>query len=560
MRHSCLIALLILSTVHVTQAAKPKLSATARTGATSHPVVPAFERFDPNSKDAEPKADTIDRGRLLLGELNCTACHEADASTRGSLVPKQAPVLSDVGQRVKPEWLRELLNNPRHAKPGTTMPHVLARLKPEERTRQVEALVHFLVSTGDKPPADQAPNRQSAERGEKLFHQAGCVACHAPRKDDAPALSTSVPLGDPGAKYSIPTLAKFLRDPLAVRPSGRMPNLNLTIDEGYDLAHYFLRDVTGTPPNMNYEYFEGDFRMVDFGQKGSKTTGTCLGFDLGLARRSEQYAFRFTGFLRIAKKGTYTLYATSDDGSRVEVDGQTVVNHDGCHAASTKSGEVTLDAGMHELTVEYFNNEKDATLEVEIEGPDLPRGDVTRLVSLTEDAAPPETKDTFHVDEQLAAEGRKLFATAGCASCHELRASKETKAIASSLKAPRFSGLDVEKGCLAEAPKGHAPNFGLNSEQRKILRKTVRAKPQAKKGAAERDDTIVQSMAAFNCVACHARDGWGGIESARNGYFVTTIPEMGDEGRVPPPLSGVGGKLTMSWMRSTVDKGAKSRP
>jgi hypothetical protein len=35
---------------------------------------------------------------------------------------------------------------------------------------------------------------------------------------------------------------------------------------------------------------------------------------------------------------------------------------------------------------------------------------------------------------------------------------------------------------------------------------------------------------------------------------------MGDEGRVPPLLSGVGGKLTESWLRHVLADGAKDRP
>ena len=51
-------------------------------------------------------------------------------------------------------------------------------------------------------------------------------------------------------------------------------------------------------------------------------------------------------------------------------------------------------------------------------------------------------------------------------------------------------------------------------------------------------------MTAFNCYACHVRDGVGGVEEARQEFFETTQKEMGDEGRIPPGLDGVGAKLT----------------
>ncbi len=290
-RITCTFIVMFVATCGITEAAKPATTTKAITKPPTHPVVVAFERFSVPSKTSDPATangvgSDVELGRLLLGELNCSSCHELNASTRAAILPKQAPVLSDVGARVKPEWLRAVLNSPRHAKPGTTMPNMLGSLKPEERTKQVEALVHFLVSTSARPPVDQAPDKTAIEHGESLFHEAGCVACHGARTKDAVVLNTSIPLGEPAAKYSIASLAKFLRDPTAVRPSGRMPSLNLTDQEGYDLAHYFLRDVTGTPPNLNYAYFEGDFKNVgDFATKGSKTTGTCLGFDLGVAQK-----------------------------------------------------------------------------------------------------------------------------------------------------------------------------------------------------------------------------------------------------------------------------------
>ena len=51
-----------------------------------------------------------------------------------------------------------------------------------------------------------------------------------------------------------------------------------------------------------------------------------------------------------------------------------------------------------------------------------------------------------------------------------------------------------------------------------------------------------------------------GPESDRNPLFVSTIPEMGDEGRLPPPLDGVGDKLRDDWIANVIQNGNKSRP
>ena len=70
---------------------------------------------------------------------------------------------------------------------------------------------------------------------------------------------------------------------------------------------------------------------------------------------------------------------------------------------------------------------------------------------------------------------------------------------------------------------------------------------------------IPQTLAALNCYACHARGGLGGVEAPRDPYFETTQKEMGDEGRLPPPLDGVGAKLQAGWLTHIFGTGAKDR-
>ena len=49
------------------------------------------------------------------------------------------------------------------------------------------------------------------------------------------------------------------------------------------------------------------------------------------SRFADAFAARFTGFLRIATPGDYTLFLTSDDGARLWLDGQLIIDNDGLH-------------------------------------------------------------------------------------------------------------------------------------------------------------------------------------------------------------------------------------
>src|SRR5947199_10099809 len=104
----------------------------------AHPLIPGFERFY-----AQAPSVAAQGGRLLFGELNCVSCHK---SSDASLVRKQAPVLDAVAARVKVSYLRKFLSDPQAAKPGTTMPQMFA--DDRDKAQKVEALVHFLASTG----------------------------------------------------------------------------------------------------------------------------------------------------------------------------------------------------------------------------------------------------------------------------------------------------------------------------------------------------------------------------------------------------------------------------
>jgi len=78
---------------------------------------------------------------------------------------------------------------------------------------------------------------------------------------------------------------------------------------------------------------------------------------------------RWTGRIRIPRDGKYTFFTESDDGSRVFIDGQPVVDNGGLHGMEEKSGEVELKAGDHDLKVDFFENNAGAGCRFRWSGP-----------------------------------------------------------------------------------------------------------------------------------------------------------------------------------------------
>ena len=543
----------------------------------NHPVVAGFERFFASTADKAPK-NLGDGGRLLLGELGCVACHQADGAAAKQVTKKQAPILDGVGSRVRLSFIKALLANPQKAKPGTTMPDVLAGLPESERSAAVESLTHFLATTG--APLDAMAEHSAVKAGEQHFHRFGCVACHMPRKaagpvpkvnaalvdddEDAPkkpATQTFIPLGDLPAKYTLPSLAKFLQDPHAVRPSGRMPGLNLNEKEAREVAAYFFQGHK-VPPNMSFAYFEGNWDDVpDFGAMKPVTTGTVSGFDLAVGKRHDNFGMRFTGFLQIEKPGQYQFWIGSDDGSQLLIDGKEVVKNGGVHPHLDKEGRVSLDVGPHEIIVDYFQGGGEWTLTLDMQGQGIKRTSAAAFITMTRQKPKPIATDggsdkPFVIDPSQVEKGRKLFVMLGCASCHQLK--EDNKQLASELKAKSLSKLGTSGGCLAEtAPRG-LPAFSLTPLQQSAASAAITSLSNAVEPTPA--ESIAHALLSFNCYACHERGQVGGVEPVRNAYFETQIPEMGDEGRIPPALDGVGDKLREDFLTDLLQNGTKGDP
>jgi hypothetical protein len=68
---------------------------------------------------------------------------------------------------------------------------------------------------------------------------------------------------------------------------------------------------------------------------------------------------RWTRYLELAA-GTYRFMATSDDGLRVYIDGNLLINEWYDHPAKTVSADRALNGGHHLIVVEYYENTVDA--------------------------------------------------------------------------------------------------------------------------------------------------------------------------------------------------------
>ncbi len=70
----------------------------------------------------------------------------------------------------------------------------------------------------------------------------------------------------------------------------------------------------------------------------------------------QPFAARFTGWFIAPATATFEFELASDDGSRLVVDGTTVIDNDGAHALRYRRGSIALAKGHHEIRIEHFNS------------------------------------------------------------------------------------------------------------------------------------------------------------------------------------------------------------
>ena len=128
----------------------------------------------------------------------------------------------------------------------------------------------------------------------------------------------------------------------------------------------------------NYSYYENvppRWRKVpDFDSLTSKKSGKIHSFDFGKIRnRRDYWGTRFETFIDVPANGTYTFYVASDDGAKLYINNQLVVNNDGVHYSTQRVGKIKLKAGRHPIRINHFNFYSFHGLTVLFSGPGFAR-------------------------------------------------------------------------------------------------------------------------------------------------------------------------------------------
>ena len=96
------------------------------------------------------------------------------------------------------------------------------------------------------------------------------------------------------------------------------------------------------------------------------------------SQRATDFALCFDGYIDIPADDVYTFHLLCNDGARVFVDGERVVELDGTRfEARERAGRIGLKQGKHVLRVEYFQSQKRRTLKLFYETPSVDKRELS---------------------------------------------------------------------------------------------------------------------------------------------------------------------------------------
>jgi len=125
---------------------------------------------------------------------------------------------------------------------------------------------------------------------------------------------------------------------------------------------------------LRYRIYRGFWmRLPNFDALRAVQQGITSVVTIAPASFANQFGMVFDGQIWVPSDGEYQFFLKSDDGSRLTINGQRVINHDGLHAFSERSGKIVLTAGFHSFRVDYFQLLGGRGLQLQWQGPSFSR-------------------------------------------------------------------------------------------------------------------------------------------------------------------------------------------
>ena len=253
----------------------------------------------PNPFDAERVAEaegeasgTMSAGEKIIAKSDCRTCHNPEVQTVG-------PGYKQIAERYKntPENVEMLAG--KVIKGGSGVWGLAAMsAHPDLQPDDAKSIIAYVLSLdeGEDNGEGGGPSKQLADIPDNQWLKSDVVVKD---QDLAPGLLVNLWVSD--------------------KPLSRLADIN-----------------SAAPPAMNAVAAKVEASGQDFG-------------DL-----KDNFGLHAEGYIFLDKDDNIVFQLSSDDGSKLSIDGRTLIEHDGPHGMEPREAEVALRAGYHPINIEYF--------------------------------------------------------------------------------------------------------------------------------------------------------------------------------------------------------------
>jgi alpha-L-fucosidase len=115
------------------------------------------------------------------------------------------------------------------------------------------------------------------------------------------------------------------------------------------------KQVDKVRSGLHYRYYEGNWDSIpDFSILTPVAVGIAGNLTIDFKKQPDYFGVEYSGFLSVPADDVYTLYLSSDDGSRLYIGEKLLIDNNYQHGIVEKSGIIALSAGLHPVRITFF--------------------------------------------------------------------------------------------------------------------------------------------------------------------------------------------------------------
>ena len=150
----------------------------------------------------------------------------------------------------------------------------------------------------------------------------------------------------------------------------------LTSADNSDLKFKPALDVEPSRNGVSYKYYTGNFQSVnDFAGAEPEEEGFISNFSIEQAKGRDHFGYEFNAYIDIPVDDVYHFSLVCDDGAKLYIDDELVIDRDGSHARDAAVTKVALAKGFHKFRLLYFEDYMGESLGLWVESKTLRRGE-----------------------------------------------------------------------------------------------------------------------------------------------------------------------------------------